>query len=113
MFLSLELLIFEFVSDFHLWLLRSLGMKRWIKVIAPVVFFCCLAGCAASSATKTEQADAIRQLGEAYMTEQNYTMALSELLRAEKMNPGDHLLHQDLGIVYMAKNELEQAVPAF
>ncbi len=87
-------------------------MKRWSKSIAPVVFSCCLAGCAASSPTKTQQyqADAIRRLGEAYMAEQNYTMALSELLKAEKLDPEDYMMHQDLGIVYMAKGELETAV---
>ena len=90
-------------------------MKKWSKVVVPVVFSCCLAGCATSSATKSRQhqADAIRQLGEAYLTEQNYSMALSELLKAEKLNAGDHLLHWDLGIAYMAKNELELAVSHF
>lgn len=84
-------------------------------VIAPVVFACFLAGCATSVTTtkSQQQADAVRHLGEAYMAEQNYTTALSELLKAEKLNPKDHLLHQDLGIVYMAKGELEQAVTHF
>lgn len=91
-------------------------MKKWSKAICPVVLSCCLAGCVTSNATKSQrhhQADAIRQLGEAYLTEQNYTMALSELLKAEKLNSEDHLLHQDLGIAYMAKGELELAVPHF
>jgi type IV pilus assembly protein PilF len=90
-------------------------MKQWSKIIAPVVFSCCLAGCATSNTIKSEQhqADAIRQLGEAYLAEQNYTMALSELLKAEKLNHKDHLLHQDLGIAYMAKGELELAVSQF
>lgn len=89
-------------------------MQQWFKVITWFAFLCFCAGCATSGATRSrQQADAVRQLGEAYMSEQNYTMALSELLKAERLNPEDHLLHQDLGIVYMAKGELGLAVPHF
>lgn len=91
-------------------------MKQWAKGMAIVAFFCCMVGCAAGNQAKfnhQQQANAIRQLGEAYMAEQNYTMALSEFLNAEKLDPKDYLLYQDLGIVYMAKGEPETAIPQF
>lgn len=96
--------------------MRSLEMKQLFISVAFVILFACLAGCATSGTSGYEerrQAEAIRQLGEAYLAEQNYTMALAEFLKAEKLNPDDHLLYQDLGIAYMAKGELDLAVKHF
>jgi len=49
-------------------------------------------------------------VGEAYMLERNYTAALKELLKAEKMNPDDHILQNDLGLVYSKKKRLDLAI---
>ena len=73
----------------------------------------CASGGKVSAAKRTEQADAIRRVGEAYLSDQDYTMALSKFLDAEKLNPKDYVLQQDLGIAYMAKGELETAVDYF
>lgn len=60
-----------------------------------------------------QQAEAIRELGEAYMTEGNYTMALRELLKAEQLYPDDPYLQNNLGLTYMARGRLETAVTHF
>lgn len=92
-------------------------MKQWSRYFLPVAFFCCIAGCATgggnSSIRHQEQADALRRLGEAFLTEQDYTLALSKFLEAEKLNPGDYLLQQDLGLAYQAKGDLDTAVHHF
>lgn len=64
-------------------------------------------------AVKKEQAVASRNLGEAYMAEGNYTRALRELLKAEKMNPEDPYLQNDMGLTYLAKDNPEKAVIHF
>ena len=52
---------------------------------------------------KRAQAKASRELGEAYMRQGSYTEALKEMLKAEELNPGDHLTQNDLGLIYMSK----------
>ena len=60
-----------------------------------------------------KRADAARNLGEAHLREKNYTPALGELLKAEKLNADDPILHNDLGLVYMAKERSDLAVVHF
>lgn len=66
-----------------------------------------------TSIQNRQQAEAIRELGEAYMAEGNYTMALRELLRAEKINPRDPYLQNSLGLTYMARGRHSSAVEHF
>ncbi len=54
-----------------------------------------------------------RNLGEAYLREQKYTSALREFIKAEKLNPDDHFLQNDLGIVYSAKGRYDLAIQHF
>jgi len=68
-----------------------------------------LFACAGTQAKRNKQAQATRALGEAYMQQGDFTEALREFLKAEKLNPNDHLLHNDLGLAYMAKGRLEKA----
>ena len=74
-----------------------------------------LQGCTQKKAShgNRQQAEAIRELGEAYMTEENYTMALRELLRAKQLYPDDPYLQNSLGLTYMARGRLETAVIHF
>ena len=58
-------------------------------------------------------AEAKRDVGEAYMRQGNYTAALRELLEAEKLNPEDHIVHNDLGICYMNKKRMADAIAHF
>lgn len=72
-----------------------------------------LAGSCATSAGLEErkrQEEASRLLGEAYLAQGDYTPALREFLKAEKLYSKDPYLHNDLGLAYMAKNELDLAL---
>ncbi|MGB9498303.1 MAG: tetratricopeptide repeat protein [Dissulfuribacterales bacterium] len=62
---------------------------------------------------KINQAKTIRNLGEAYMGQGEYTKALREFLKAESIYSDDPYLHEDLGIAYMAKGGLDKAVLHF
>jgi len=72
-----------------------------------------LASCGANREMVRRQGEAVRHVGEAYMGSREYTSALREFLKAEKLYWRDHLLHNDLGLVYMAKNSLEAAEKSF
>ena len=76
-----------------------------------------LSACAAPGSTvrpeDRKKAQASRNLGEAYLSEGNYTEALRELLKAEKINPKDPILLNDLGLAYMAKDRLDTAITYF
>jgi len=78
-----------------------------------LVFMVSLLSCAANQEQKQAQAKAARELGEAYMRQGNYIEALKELLKAEQLNPGDHLTQNDLGLVYMSKYRYDLAETHF
>ena len=76
-----------------------------------IIFF--VASCAGDTHLRMEQAKASRKLGEAYLKEGNYTYALRELLKAEKLNSNDHILQNDLGIAYRKKGKADLAIMHF
>jgi type IV pilus assembly protein PilF len=57
-----------------------------------------------------KQSESFREIGEAYMRQGNFTAALAELLKAEKLTPDDHILQNDLGFCYLGKNRLDLSV---
>jgi Tfp pilus assembly protein PilF len=73
-----------------------------------------MAGCASrQKKLEKQRAEAIRDLGEAYMAQREYTRALREFLKAEAIYPDDPYLHNDLGVTYMAKGNLKLAIAHF
>ena len=60
-----------------------------------------------------EQAQASKNLGEAYIREGKYTSALRELLKAEALYPDDYFLQNDLGLVYYYKERQDLAIQHF
>ncbi len=62
---------------------------------------------------KKRQEEALRNLGESYMVQGNYTAALQEFLKAEQLYPQDPLLQYDLGLVYVAKERFDLAIRQF
>ena len=74
-----------------------------------------LSSCAISGVSPQDKrkAEAARNLGEAYLGEGKFTLALGELLKAERLNANDPILHNNLGLVYMAKNKIDLAVVHF
>ena len=76
-----------------------------------LVFF--LVSCAANLELRKRQEEALRNFGEAYIREGDYTKALGKLLEAEKLYAEDPHLQYDLGLVYMAKERLDLAIHHF
>jgi len=85
--------------------------KRFIYVALVSIFF--LVSCAANLEIRKDQEEALRNLGEAYMGQEDYTAALRELLKAEKIYSKDHRLQNDLGLTYMAKGKPGIAIDRF
>ena len=76
-----------------------------------LVFF--LVSCAANLELRKRQEEALRNFGEAYIREGDYTKALRKLLEAEKLYAEDPHLQYDLGLVYMAKERPDKAIEHF
>ncbi len=87
-------------------------MKTKHLVLSVFLIFC-IASCAANIEIRKKQEEASRNLGEAYMHQGDFSSALRELLKAEKIYSKDHLLQNDLGLAYMAKRRLDLAVKHF
>jgi Tfp pilus assembly protein PilF len=62
---------------------------------------------------RKKQGEASRNLGEAYMQQRDFSSAMRELLKAEKLYSKDPYLQNDLGLVYMAKDRLDFAIKHF
>lgn len=92
-------------------------MKKNLFVGAgTLVLICCLAACATDTtqvASHQDKAEAARNLGEAYLREANYTAALREFKKAERLHPQDHYLQNDLGLAYLKKKEYDLAIGHF
>ncbi|MBA3036674.1 MAG: tetratricopeptide repeat protein [Desulfobacterium sp.] len=86
--------------------------KNWLLYTGIVLFVFGVVSCADNKLLKT-QGEARRAVGEAYMNQNDYTASLNELLESEKLYPNDPHLHNDLGLVYMAKDRLQLAVDHF
>lgn len=69
--------------------------------------------CTATQEKQKRQATAYRELAEAYLVEAQYTLALRELLKAEKLQPDSALIHNDLGLVYMMKDRMDLSAKQF
>jgi tetratricopeptide (TPR) repeat protein len=80
---------------------------------ACVFLFICMVACSVNLEKRKKQGEASRNLGEVYMAEGNYTAALRELIKAEKLYPDDPFLQNDLGLAYMAKEKLGVAIGHF
>jgi tetratricopeptide (TPR) repeat protein len=69
--------------------------------------------CAANLEMQKKQANASRNLGEAYYRQGNYPEALGKFLKSEKIYSGDPFLQNDLGLTYMAMKKMDLAVKHF
>ena len=76
-----------------------------------LVFF--LVSCAANLEIRKNKGEAFRDLGEGYMGQGDYTTALRELLKAEKLYSKDSRLQNDLGLTYMTKGKPDIAINHF
>ena len=76
-----------------------------------LVFF--IASCATNIEVRKKQEEASRNLGEAYMQQRDFSSAIREFLKAEKLYSKDPYLQNDLGLAYMAKDRLGLAIKHF
>jgi tetratricopeptide (TPR) repeat protein len=72
-----------------------------------------LISCATNIQQKIDQSEAVRKVGEAYMTQGDYTNALRKLLAAEEIYSQDHILQDNLGLTYLAKEKPDLAIKHF
>ncbi len=61
-------------------------------------------------AEQKAQAEAIRNLGEAYLQQGKYRVALKEFKKAESLYPDDPFLHDDIGLAYYYLGKQDQAI---
>lgn len=59
------------------------------------------------------RAQASRILGEEYLRQGKFRAALKELKKAEQLDPGDHIIHDDLGLAYYNLGNQELAITHF
>ncbi|MBW2568080.1 MAG: tetratricopeptide repeat protein [Deltaproteobacteria bacterium] len=85
--------------------------NRFIYVVLVSILF--LASCVANLEVRKNQEEALRNLGEAYMRQGDYTAALRKLLEAKKLYSKDPHLQNNLGLVYMAKGKPGIAINHF
>lgn len=85
-----------------------MAMKK--KILFSGILILGIISCSGQTQLQKKQAEASVNLAEAYISQEDYTAALKELLKAESLSPDDPHIHNDLGIVYMAKERLELAV---
>ncbi|RTZ96315.1 MAG: hypothetical protein DSY90_11030 [Deltaproteobacteria bacterium] len=84
--------------------------NRWIPVMLALII---LAGCAGNLEQRKKQSQAARDVGESYLIQGNYTPALRELIKAEKIYPDDPILQNFLGLAYRGKEHFEEAASHF
>jgi Tfp pilus assembly protein PilF len=57
-----------------------------------------------------KEAAAYRRVGEAYLQQGNFAMAMKEFKKAEAKYPNDYLLHYDLGLIYYSRGRFDEAI---
>lgn len=90
--------------------------KQYFFLNALMVCFLTLAllgGCATRTPQHISEAKALRDLGEAYFLQGSYSRALNEFLRAERLNPDDPYLQNNLGLTYLNLEKADMAIAHF
>jgi type IV pilus biogenesis/stability protein PilW len=59
------------------------------------------------------QAEATRHLGEVYLNQGKYRLALKQLKKAEGLFPSDHILQDDIGLAYLYLKDPDLAIDYF
>jgi len=80
-------------------------------IFVSIAFFA--VSCVTPSAERKKEAENYKRIAAAYMNEDDYTTALINLLKAEKLDANDPELHNYLGLTYQAKNRYDLAIKHF
>jgi Tfp pilus assembly protein PilF len=88
--------------------------KRLSMVYLTTIVMLLAASCSGVNTVQNKRmAEVKREVGEAYMRQGDYTSALRELLEAEKLDPQDPIVHNNLGLCYMNKKRISDAIIHF
>lgn len=81
-------------------------MQSFLLSLVLVIF---ASSCASLDGSDAEEAELHLRMGSSLMDNQSYPQALSELLRAEELNPSQPVIQNNLGLVYFAREKLDLA----
>jgi Tfp pilus assembly protein PilF len=88
--------------------------NNWLIWAGCCVFVFFMAACASMTDEKSKkEAEAYRRVGEAYLQQGKYALAMREFKKAEAKNPNDHLLQYDMGFLYLRKKQYDEAIVHF
>ncbi len=82
------------------------------KILVLIIYGCMVLSCTAhtdSLEKKVKIAQAIKKEGDVFLSQGNFTAALTKLLEAEKTIPDDPYLQNSLGLSYMGKKRYDLA----
>lgn len=82
-------------------------------LFATIAFTACGSKQTQNHQEKQKQAEAFRNLGEAYLQQGNYAAALKELIKAETLTPGDPYLQNVMGRAYLGRERFDMAIQYF
>ncbi len=86
----------------------------WLVGAGCLLVVCLLFACSSKNLEEQKaKAEASRNLGEAYLRQGKYSLALKELLKAESLAPDDYFLQNDLGLVYYYRGKQDLAIGHF
>ena len=89
-------------------------IKFFFRMLIFIFLAAALSACTGQGAKHDKQlAAATREIGEAYMRQGDYTSALRELMKAKKLDAEDPFTYNDLGLCYMAKKRMPDAIAGF
>jgi len=90
------------------------SIRLYARMAIVFLLLAFLAGsCVTTTQERIRKAEDKKRLGEAFYLQGNYTQALKVLLEAERLHPDDAELHNDLGLVYRAKEKYDLAIVHF
>lgn len=72
-----------------------------------------ISSCKSFNDRSEERAQLRLQLGNSYMNQGNYPLALKELLEAEKLEPNNPQIHNSLGLLYFAREKFDLSIKHF
>jgi type IV pilus assembly protein PilF len=100
--------------SFRLDRLRYAGAYARLSSYALFIITVCFAvSCVTPSAERKKEAESFKRIAAEYMSQDNYTAGLINLLKAEKLNAEDPELHNYLGLTYKAKDRDDLAIVHF
>lgn len=88
--------------------------KNRLIYIGWILLMLVLVACATTGNEKSKKkSQAYRRVGEAYLQQGQFALAMKEFQRAEAIYADDHLLQYDIGLVLLQKKQYDEAIVHF